>query len=134
MGSNNRYSYPRPWSSDLISIQMSIIPRASRRAYKTGRRAVDKVTSRKSAWEKAYQCAIANNGISKQIKASWIANARLSAVYFPFEGRALKNNSTARKNPCQYDAKITNLTVRNLGTGLNGFKSQYKHNQKNPRL
>lgn len=74
---------------------------------------MDKVTSRKSAWENAYQWAIANRGISKQIRASWIARARLSAVYFPLEGRALKKTRTARKKPCQYEAKMTSLTVRN---------------------
>ena len=34
-------------------------------------------------------------------------------MYFPFEGIALKNSNTARKNPCQYEAKMTSLTVRN---------------------
>jgi len=42
-----------------------------------------------------------------------MARARLSAVYLPVDGMALKKRRIARKKPCQYDAKMMSFTVRN---------------------
>lgn len=75
----------------------------------------------KSVYEKAYMCAKAKNGISRQMSVSVSPREICSlSVYGP--SFLMAPAATRREMPvdCQKEKKRIPLTQRNLGTGLEG--------------